>query len=561
MWRPVICGLVLAMLAPRGLSQTPSEANTPRIPEKDLCSVTGLVVHAATGLPLKRASVFMNQGGGSTEAPHYEAHSDEAGRFSIERIVPGRYNLIVIRRGYVSQSYGQSVSGGSGSILTLAPGEKMPDLLFRMVPWSVISGRITDEEGEPLPGVEVFAMRGSFRNGKRSFMEMERAETNDLGEYRIWDLQKGHYVIRAEYRGSWSSGPAKVTLPGSDVPAGYAPIFYPRTPDVTRAVSLDVGVGQDMPGVDFIFLPSRAVRIRGHVFDGMLGRPASGVSVLLHRIDPQAFSFSSSGVSSQGPGGAFELRAMVAGSYEVVARLRTEGEVRSGHRRIEVGNTDVDGVDLTILHGVDIRGRVIVEKAGDFDLSQLRVRLSPEDQPIFGPPAAVKHDGTFLINEVADGMYQVQVLGRPDGTFLKSVRAAGQDVLAGISIDSGAFKAPLEIVLSGAGAVVDGVVADQESLPVAGATVVLIPREEALQRDQFEKRVTTDQHGKFVVRDVRPGAYRAFAWREVEYGEWNDPDFMKPIEDKGVPVSAEENGHVTVELKVLPSATPANPPQ
>ena len=47
----------------------------------------------------------------------------------------------------------------------------------------------------------------------------------------------------------------------------------------------------------------------------------------------------------------------------------------------------------------------------------------------------------------------------------------------------------------------------------------------------------------------------------MERNAWQDPDVLAPIEGKGVPVSAEENGHVSVEVQVLPGMAPDSPTQ
>jgi len=571
MLRIWILGMGLALCVSLILAQTPpsASAQAPSVPAKDACTVAGQVVRAATGEPLPRVQVTLFPADGprygASDPVRFEAQTDDAGHFTIEGISPGRYFLMVERRGYLTQYYGQTRSSETQAILTLASGERRPGLLFRMVPWSVISGRITDENGDPIPDVSVEALRSQFRNGKRTLSSEGDTQTNDLGEYRIWDLERGHYVVRAVYQGRWSKIRPKVTLAGAEpgAAAGYAPVFYPGTADATHAVALDVGDGQEMPGIDFVFLPTRAVRIRGHVFDAMLGRPASGCCVQLMPLDRESSSLSSdSGSLDGGKGGSFELQVTTPGPYEVLAFLRSSSGVRSARRRIEVGGADIDGIDMTVSRGVEVRGRVIREDPGDTDLTGLSVRLGQDDMPISGPPAEVKADGTFLVNEVADGTYSIRLFGPLEGTFLKTVRSGGQDILeSGLAIEAAAFKGPLEIILSGKVALVDGSVTDDDGLPMAGARVVLLPDQEKLRRHPFEKVTVTDQYGSFVIRDVRPGRYKAFAWREVDAGEWDDPDFMKPFGDKGVKIEPEENGHVTVQLKLLPEASNPKPPQ
>src|SRR5208282_1620124 len=147
--KAVIFGICFAVFQSLALAQNPPASSTSKVPDKDLCAVTGRVVAAATNLPLRKASIHMRRADESGSGRGYGAQTDDSGRFSISGIQPGRYSLYVERSGYVRQSYGEGTTDDSEAVLTLAPGGKMQDLIFRMVAWSVISGRITNEDGEP----------------------------------------------------------------------------------------------------------------------------------------------------------------------------------------------------------------------------------------------------------------------------------------------------------------------------------------------------------------------------------------------------------------------------
>jgi hypothetical protein len=75
-------------------------------------------------------------------------------------IEAGSYRLNVTRSGFVSAEYGQRKPDTPGAVLTLHAGQELKDLQFRLIPAGVISGRIYDDDGEPLPSVEVGAVQG-----------------------------------------------------------------------------------------------------------------------------------------------------------------------------------------------------------------------------------------------------------------------------------------------------------------------------------------------------------------------------------------------------------------
>ena len=53
------------------------------------------------------------------------------------------------------------------------------------------------------------------------------------------------------------------------------------------------------------------------------------------------------------------------------------------------------------------------------------------------------------------------------------------------------------------------------------------------------------------MRGIAPGKYKVFSWKEVENNAWEDTDFLKPFEDQGKEIAAEENGRITLQLKLI----------
>jgi hypothetical protein len=129
---------------------------------KDDCTISDLVVKRGSNEPLKSARLQL---GSADDADISTAVvTDSAGAFEFKGIKPGRYDLEVFRIGFVSQKYGQQTSARPGAILTLTPGQNVHDLLFRLVPTAVISGRVQNEDGESLPWVNVTAYRDVYED-------------------------------------------------------------------------------------------------------------------------------------------------------------------------------------------------------------------------------------------------------------------------------------------------------------------------------------------------------------------------------------------------------------
>ena len=116
---------------------------------------------------------------------------------------------------------------------------------------------------------------------------------------------------------------------------------------------------------------------------------------------------------------------------------------------------------------------------------------------------------------------------------------------------------PLIITVSARAGQIEGVVLDDKQQPTAGASVVLVPEPKLRDRAEAFKDVTTDQYGRFVLKNLEPGAYKLFAWEDVEPGEYMDPEFLKPVEEHGYAVRIHEGSRESAELKLIPVEQPA----
>jgi protocatechuate 3,4-dioxygenase beta subunit len=557
-----LCVPFLLLSCALGAQEVPSRKPN-NTPAKDKCSIAGIVVKLGTSEPLKKAYVYLQKEDDPMSG--YSIHTDAAGHFAILGIDPGRYRLGVDHTGYVSQSYGQNSSTSSGAVLSLNPGRNIQDLLFRMVPWAVISGRVTDEDGDPVPNVSVQAMRHSTREGKRTLGPQGGAQTNDLGEFRIFGLAKGHYFIRAHIREGWQR--LNTASDASDAESaretGYAPVYYPGTSDEARAATIEVAPGQEVSAINFMLLPTRTFQVRGHVFDPAIGEPAKDCYIMLIRHDPGVSnSFYNQESGTNCVRGSFQLSAVPPGSYYVIASSWNAGKERSARALIDVNNTNLDDVSLTFAHGIALTGRILVEGHEILDFSEVQVWLNDPAQYFSGGGSAVvKPNGTVTIEDVSEGNYQVGVGGQPPGYspdfYLKSARANGEDILEkGLTVGPGSARGPLEIVLSSMSTRIEGTVTDENDLPSAGAVVALVPELDRRKQFRLYEDTTTDQYGQFILRGVAPGMYKLFSWKEVENNAWEDPEFLALFESQGTKVTAEENGHINIRLKLIPTEKP-----
>jgi hypothetical protein len=166
----------------------------------------------------------------------------------------------------------------------------------------------------------------------------------------------------------------------------------------------------------------------------------------------------------------------------------------------------------------------------------------------------MQSDGSYLYKGVPDGAYSVEVGSSCDDCYLASADVNGVDVLAhGLQLNGGVSPGRLDVVYRSDGATLSGTVTNKDDLPAAGATIVLIPAVEPLRGASAYKVAKTDQNGRFEIRGVAPGSYKAFAWEKVDMDVYGDAESRKPYESSGESMDLKASEHKTVQLKMIPA--------
>jgi len=510
----------------------------------------GQVTSAATGAPIRKAEITLRGAErvtAGTMPASYNATADAGGNFTIKDVEPGKYRLSVQHSGFVSLQYGSRGPNRSGTTLSLAAGQRMKDLSMRMTPQAVITGRIVDEKNEPIVSASVRTLRYSYQMGRRQLVPTGSAVTNDLGEYRIHSLAAGrYYLVAQEQQDNWE---ATVDASASPAPDGYVATYYPGTADPTSAALIDVGPGVQLRGVNVTLAKARTFRVRGRVE----GRHDANVSFLRH--GEARWMSVDNGEHAIDQKGNFEIDGVLPGTYTLSATAWSDKKTLSAIQEVDVGEEDIDNIVLVLAPGTELSGHIAVESGTAPSLDSVSVFLRPQEQMrmMYSSLIGHVHDSAFSISDVISDVYHLQVMGLPDGYWVKSIRMGDQDVkLTGIDLTRGPGDSVAVIVAPNAGQV-DGAVLNDRQQPAAGATVVLVPATQLREYQDTYKTTVSDQNGRFSLKNLEPGEYKVFAWEDVEYGAYMDPDFLRPLEDRGQSVSIQESGHESVQLNVIPA--------
>jgi hypothetical protein len=432
-----------------------------------------------------------------------------------------------------------------------------------MFPQGVITGRVLDEDGDPIQArIQVFALMWS--HGKQRLRPRGAAMSSDLGEYRVPNLPPGKYFLSAESR----FGMGRSELPAIPGQADIRQVrtFFPDATSIDQAAPISVQVGQTVTGMDIRLRTLPTYHVRGAITGALSRTNLQGLGVSISPRDSELmFFFGGANVTKKG---TFDLGSVPNGSYKLTVYQETGDFNVVGSTPVDVSGSDVNNAVINVLPAGTLRGRIQVEAAPNAEaanVTSVRIQLQPAGQEVgYGwASTTVKQDGSFSFEEVDPGKYDVQLWPTPDGTYIKSVQLGQQEML-GKELDyTQGVSGELLITLSYGVAEVGGIVqmpSQQDSAGSASsnqaataASIVLVPEELRPDGSGFEYGNTT-QTGTFSVKNVAPGRYRAYAFEELKRDQMDNPDFVKQIESKGVEVELKENDKKQVQLTLIPSA-------
>jgi hypothetical protein len=515
---------------------------------KALSAVEGKVVNSANGEPVRKAIVILRSKDAAKGASYAE-ETDGNGHFLIDAVAPGEYQISADRQGFFLLAPG--ARGGPAPSLKVESGQHLEDVIVRLTPLGVISGRVLDQDGDPVRGAMVRAMRYVYQAGKRQLQGVESVTANDQGDFRLFGLRAGTFYLQVFSR----SGPQEPEegFRGPRPQVANANTYYPGTTDVKRAAPIQLEAGVQLHGFDIQLRPELSYAVRFKL------PKAENVAYLARVV----------GADGPGPemgvgyklvaGELLEFPNLAPGAYMVTVMQRTDDKKSFARQAINVVNADVDGGTLAFSAPVDVSGVLRVAGTPPKPFESLRVSLQPVDPSAWGGASAdVKPDGTFKFADVAPAPYQFAFGQNMPSLYVKSVRLGDQELSdRHIDLAPGA-TGQLVVVLGSDVGEVDGSVHKADGQPAVGARVNVIAYGTGLGRIDLSRLAFTNDQGDFHVANVAPGEYKVFAWEDVPVGAPQDPEYRKPFEKQAASIRMPPNGRQKVDLTAIPAtATPS----
>jgi protocatechuate 3,4-dioxygenase beta subunit len=542
--------------------------------------VQGVVFKKGTREPLSEATVELRldlEGGAVLK----DFTTEDDGRFQFDNVAPGRYRVTVSRRGYTRPPLIINVRAGQPAEIQLPMNQA-----------GVISGRITDANGQPLGNIEVLAMKASYPDGRRVLIPVASAITNDLGEYRLFWLSPGRYYVSAVHPTAQGMFRRMTSMAGLAISAigtsfvstvrsvatpdpaiggvgpeseteRYAPIFFGGATDEEAASPIEIRAGAEVTGVNIAIAPVRLRRVRGLVIDGLTGRPAeyASVTVASDTDEPRGKEFPVDRET-----GTFDL-VLLPGVHTVNANSAS-GE---GSITFQLPDADINSLVIPTTPVFDISGRIVLD--GDQNSSdalgvlRFTLRHDPprkETSSVGFAYSSPLPDGSFVVSGSA-GEYRMNIapllnLTPPrnvpalpaalQNAYVKSIRFGNADVLNGVLRLEGKPSARIEVVIGKNAGAIDGQVVTDPQRSSADVSVVLVP--DVRRRTELYRTTTADVSGRFHFDRVPPGDYKVFSWEEVQDGVWFDAEYLRVNESRGTAVRVEEGRTENIRVVVIP---------
>lgn len=516
--------------------------------------VSGVVINKLTESPLKNAHVIYTKiDPAAASSFPLSKETDAEGRFNLQ-LPPGSYRLWIERSGYARQVYGALSPSGEGTALTLARGQQLGPITFRVAPLGAIAGRVMDEDGEPVQSAGIQVLRFSYANGHRELISVAGTTSNDRGEYRIFGLRAGRYLLQVSVPNAPMSRLPESGALIPEVQDAYAPSYYPGVVDVDSASPVSLSEGSELSDINFQLHKVRALGVRGRLVSPVEKFSSSQIQVVLaHNEGGVASHIGRISGSIDGATGKLEIRGVSPGSYLLVASQLFAGHALSGRVPLEVSATAREDVTVPLVSAFEVIGTLELEGAPRGSVPNLVARLTTSEGLALGPQPVSKvgGDGSIHFSGVTPGHWTLSFDSLPEGLWIKSETFAGNEAPAGEFNFTENTRGQLHVVLAGNGGQISGTVS-LGSQPCR-ATVVLVPSAPELRDAHQMYRVTnTTERGLFTLKGVRPGSYKLFAFQEIDPFEWFDPEQLKQVEEMGSSIDVSEGANVLRDIVAVP---------
>jgi hypothetical protein len=485
-----------------------------------MASISGTVRDKATGQPLANFIVTT-----SLSNPYREVQSttDAQGRYQLAGLPPGKYRI---------DAHGAEHFLPQTTRFATVAGQNLDNIDVRIPVDATVSGKIVDENGEPVPGGEINLVSREYYLGAAGYFYKSSAGVDDQGRYSLIRVPPEHrYLLLAMQR--------PTTLPAhSEVPLNpkfrrRVPMrtWYPNSPERDGAMALLPRSGENREGMDIEVKKSPS-----YCVEGATAGPNGPMSMKfrIEALQPSSGLSSTSGVyamapnGATGPDGKLRICDLTPGQYRVEIQTADtrydEAPPSFGVTTVLVKDEDQRDLKFMTSSGLTLNAEVVWDSPppDTAPTVQVKVQLWPTLRTGFPGasewnPVDADIPSTFSFPNLFLDDYAVVPTVRGKGLYIKDVTYAGRSVQYEPLHYGGAMQGSgLRVVVGRDGGKITVRVADSDSHPIADANIVLFPVDAESEGLLAAKMLTgqTDQFGRYTSKTLAPGKYYVLASEE-----------------------------------------------
>jgi protocatechuate 3,4-dioxygenase beta subunit len=511
--------------------------------------IAGTIVNAIGGNPLGRARVTILDARNPKNVQSMITAED--GRFEF-KVGTGKYALQGAKRGFITAAYDEHEQFSTA--LVTGTGFDTENLVLRLAPSAVLSGKILDESRDPVRRATVSLYREDRRLGVGRILRFRVESTDDQGAYEFSSLDAGTYFISVTATPWYAMHPVSAPQSGAEnlptavdrsLDVAYPVVYYGDSAEADDATPIPVR-GGDRLQAEIHLNPVAALHLLFHAPDN----GANGVNIPMLQVPSFDGVELAPGVGTQSVSpGLFEITGVAPGRYSV--RMSGVGQ-----------ENDANEIDLTS-NGQELDApstesasdvKASVQVLGDATLpSHLEIGLRSSKGRVFAVQA-VDSKGEVEFQNVAPGTYEVLAWTPPRDFAVMRISSQGSATSGHVLNVAAGSSLTLSLSLVGGVESVEGF-AKRAGKAAPGAMVVLVPKDSESNLGLF-RRDQSDQDGSFSLRSVIPGSYTLVA---IENGwdlDWSRPGVIAHYakHGQGVTVSNRTQGtmHLPDSVEVQP---------
>jgi len=502
--------------------------------------IAGTIVNAATGEPVRRATVAVLSVADNRMLQSVLSGND--GRFAFTGLPAAMYQLTVSKRGFQTAFYDQHEEYNSAVVT--GEGLETEGLVFCLSSGAVLHGEVTTDSGDPVEAAKVMLFRKprGHNPGERTAL-VDSTSTDDTGSYEFANLTPGDYLlaVKAEpwyalHRPGDAAAQSSQSRASSTLDLSYPVTYFDSTTEEASAAPIILTAGSraeanlNLHAVPSLHLSVQTngkqvesaapTELRQIVFGTEIGSVSPSFQTDSKSTPSSEFSALAPGryeLQQSDPPRLLELE--LAASQQVDPNAGAIATSVSGSLRTASGSAKIDEASLTLTP---------LESSGG--LHELN---------------STARKGQFSFSSVPPGTWLLSVASAGKSWLVLSLAAGGKSHTGNqFTVKDHALS--LAVTVSEGAARVEGF-ARKSGKGMGGVLIVLVP-ENPGDNLSFFRRDQTNTDGSFALLDALPGQYKIVAIENGWELDWARPEVIARYLAQGLAVKIDGNSGKLMRL-------------